>query len=106
MIILTKDNFDKRVLQEDKLVLVDFWAHWCPPCRAMMPILEELDAIYYKRVHIFKLNLEKEPDYGRIYDVKTLPTLMFFKNGKPIDTIIGLQPIEALKSRIEQHLKG
>ena len=98
---LTKDNFQKEVLESDIPVLVDFWATWCAPCRHMSPIVDELAAEYEGKVKIAKINTENNADLTGEYGVISIPTFLIFKDGKPLDQIIGVVPKDALAKRLD-----
>jgi thioredoxin 1 len=85
---LTEENFNKEVLEAEETVLVDFWAPWCGPCRMVLPIIEEL-ADSLTDVKIGKINVDEEMELAGRYRVMTIPTLMVFKNGQPVETSIG-----------------
>ena len=85
---LTEENFNKEVLEAEETVLVDFWAPWCGPCRMVLPIIEEL-ADSLTDVKIGKINVDEEKEQAGRYRVMTIPTLMVFKNGQPVETSIG-----------------
>ena len=97
-------NWDAEVLGADKPVLVDFWAEWCPPCKAMDPILDQLTVELADKVKIVKLDVDSNPGTTVRYNVRAMPTLIVFKNGEPVDRIVGYQPKPALKSRLQKHL--
>jgi thioredoxin len=98
----TDANFATDVLQSDKLVLVDFWAEWCGPCRAIAPILDDLATEMNQDVKIVKVNIEENPDLPVKYGVRKIPTLMLFKNGDVLETQTGGGSKQALKEWIQQ----
>ena len=101
IIKLGKSNFDAEVLRSDGAVLVDFWAEWCGPCRMIAPLIEELANDFQGKLKVGKLNVDEERDIALQYGIRSIPTLIVFKEGKPVDQIIGALPKSALKSKIE-----
>ncbi len=97
-------NFESEVLRSGIPVLVDFWATWCGPCRAISPIIEELAKEYSGRVKITKLNVDENPATPSQYGVRGIPTLILFKEGKVLDQIVGSVPKARLKAMIEKVL--
>lgn len=91
-------SFDTEVLQAEKPVLVDFWAPWCGPCRAIAPIVEELAETFGDTVKFTKCNVDENPVTPTKYGIKSIPTLIFFKDGKVLDKIVGI----VAKSRLEE----
>jgi thioredoxin 1 len=102
IVTLTEENFAKEVLQSPTPVLVDFWGEWCPPCRAIAPILDELAEEYDGRVKIGKVNTEEQPALAAEYGVKAIPTLLFFQQGQVADQIVGLHSKRDLKARFDR----
>lgn len=100
----TDDNFDAEVLKSSKPVLVDFWAPWCGPCRAVGPIVEELADQFKDSVKVMKLNVDDSQKTAQNYNVRSIPTLILFKEGKIVDTLIGLVPKERLADFIKKGL--
>lgn len=92
MIILNEANFEVEALRSEQPVLVDFFATWCPPCRKLAPIVEEIAEDYAGRVKVAKLNIDEARSVAIKYGVSSIPTLILFKNGEPIDRIVGYVP--------------
>lgn len=104
MITLNKDNFQQEVLNSEKTVVVDFWANWCGPCKALVPILDEVEKEMGDKVVFAKLNVDEDIDTARSYGVMTIPTLIIFKNGKNVASLIGLKSKTAIIDFINQNL--
>jgi thioredoxin 1 len=96
----TDDNFQKEVLQSDKPVLIDFWAVWCGPCRMIAPIVEELANEFNGKVKIGKLDVDNNQQSAINYGVRSIPTLLIFKDGEIVDTIIGAVPKANIVSKL------
>ncbi len=95
------DTWDTEILGEEGLVLVDFWAAWCGPCRMVAPVVEELSKEYAGQLKVAKLNTDENPDIASRYKIMGIPTLMFFKNGEKVDQIVGAAPKPQLKQKID-----
>ena len=98
----TDTNFDQSVLQNGQPVLVDFWAEWCGPCRAIAPVLEELSSELQGKVKIVKLNVDENPNTAAKYGIMSIPTLMLFKNGEIASRQVGAAP----KQKLHQWISG
>ena len=101
-ITFTDDSFETEVLKADTLVVVDFWAAWCGPCKMIAPIIEELAEQYEGKVKVGKLDVDENQNSAVNYGVRSIPTVLFFKGGQVADTIIGAMPKEAFVERIEK----
>jgi len=100
----TDANFQQEVLQSDKVTLIDLWAEWCGPCRAMTPIVEDLATQYKDRVVVGKLNVDDNPEVPTNYNVRGIPTFLLFKNGELKEKIVGMQSKQYLQNKIESYL--
>lgn len=99
----TRDEFESHVIKSDKLVLVDFWAEWCPPCHAMAPTLEALAQELDSKFDVVKVNIESSADnakLGQEHEVQSIPNMQLFRDGKRVDAIIGLVPRPVLENKL------
>ncbi len=103
-VTFTDQNFDQEVLQSTIPVLVDFWAPWCMPCRVVSPTIEELGKEYSGKIKVGKLNVDENPKTAGAYGVMSIPSILIFKNGKPVKTMIGAQGKDSFKKGIEEVL--
>lgn len=101
---LTDDNFESEVLKSSVPVLVDFWASWCAPCKAIAPVVDGLAAEYEGKVKIAKVNVDENPATPGQYGVRGIPTLILFKDGKVLDQVVGAVPKNQLDSLIKKAL--
>jgi thioredoxin 1 len=100
----TDTNFKKEVLESNLLVLVDYWAPWCGPCKIVAPMLEELAKEYKDRIKIGKLDVDSNPKTATHYGIMSIPTLIFFKQGKVTDQVTGVINKQELKRKIEENI--
>jgi thioredoxin 1 len=101
---VSSSTWDKEVLQTEDLVMVDFWAVWCGPCRMVAPTVEELSKEYAGKLKVVKLNTDDNPDIASRYKIMGIPTLMFFKDGEKVEQIVGAVPKPQLQTKIDQLL--
>ena len=101
-IVISDDTFDQEVIESDLPVLVDFWADWCAPCKMIAPIVEELASEYDGKVKFAKLDIDSNPKVATTYGIRSIPTLLIFKAGSPVDQVVGAVPKSVLKGRLEQ----
>jgi thioredoxin 1 len=101
--IATNTNFD-GLLESEKLVIVDFWATWCGPCRMLSPLLDEVEEEMADRITVVKVNVDDADEIAMRYRIMSIPTLVFVKNGQMVDRTVGAMPKSALVQRIEANL--
>ena len=105
-ITLSNENFEQEVLNSNIPVLVDFWATWCMPCQMLSPIISELAEEYKDKIKVCKLNVDDNPDLAEKYEVMSIPTLFFFKNGQVINSTVGVISKDNLKNKINNMIDG
>jgi thioredoxin 1 len=101
---LTDANFQTKVLDSDKLTLVDFWAEWCGPCRAIGPVIEELAVQYDGKINVGKVNVDHNPNLSVNYGITSIPAILFIKGGQIVDKQIGAVPKSVLDKKIQAHI--
>jgi thioredoxin 1 len=105
-VTITDATFAAEVEQAKGLVLVDFWAEWCGPCRVINPILARLATEYEGRVKIGKVNVDHNPDLSERFQIRSIPLVILFKDGRPVDSRLGARPETEYRAWIEAHLRG
>lgn len=99
----TDANFKTDVLESQNLSVIDFWAEWCGPCRAIAPVIEELAKEYSGKVNVGKVNVDQNPQVSMNYGITSIPAILFVKGGKVVDKLVGAQPKANFVKKIEQH---
>lgn len=99
---VNESNFNESVLNSDRPVVVDFWAEWCGPCKVLGPVLEELSGEVSDKASIVKLNVDESRELAQRYGIRGIPTLVFFKNGEVVSTLVGNQPKDVILKNIQQ----
>jgi thioredoxin 1 len=101
---VTDASFASEIEQANGLVLVDFWATWCGPCQAVAPVLEQLATDYAGKAKITKVDVDSNQRTAARFNVRSIPSILFFKNGQHVDTVVGAVPKAMLEGKIQQHL--
>jgi len=101
---VTDASFEQEVLKSDVPVLVDFWAPWCGPCRMVAPIVDEIAKEFAGQIKVFKLNTDENPNVASQYGIRSIPTLMLFKDGQKIETVVGAVPYTTLHTTITKYV--
>lgn len=101
---VTDDNFQSSILESSQVALLDFWAPWCGPCRAIAPIIEELSSEYAGRAVVGKVDVDSNPDTAMKYNVRSIPTILIIKNGQVVDKHVGATSKAVLKAKLDAHI--
>jgi thioredoxin 1 len=101
---VTDQNFDTEVLASEKPIMVDFWAEWCGPCRAVSPILDQIATEHSEKIDVVKLNVDDNPETAMKYQITSIPTMKVFRGGEVVKTVIGAKPKPALESDLQEFL--
>lgn len=104
-IVLNDQNFENEVLNSNTPVLVDFWAEWCGPCRALAPVIEEIAEDYDGKIKVGKLNVDENPGAPSAYEIRSIPTLIVFKDGAIVDRVVGALPKNQITDLIDTALE-
>lgn len=104
--IITSSEFDQDVLESKKPVLVDFFATWCGPCKILSPVLDKLDEEFKDKIEMYKVDIDANQNLAREYRVMSVPTMKIFKDGEVLETIVGAQPEDVLKSKLDYYAQG
>jgi len=102
VLVVNKDNYESDVLQSEKPVLVDFWAQWCGPCRAIAPVIEEMALTYKDQINVAKIDVDQNQAIAQELGIKGIPTLMLFKDGQVVDQLVGNVPKDKIEALIQQ----
>lgn len=100
----TDSNFTTDVAAASGLTMIDFWAEWCGPCRMLGPTIEAVADEYAGKVKVFKMNVDNNPETPTKFHIRGIPTVIFFKNGQPVDQLVGNQPKDVIVQTIQKHL--
>jgi thioredoxin 1 len=103
-VAVTDETFEAEVIQAEPLVLTDFWANWCAPCHMIAPVLEEVAAEYAGQLKVAKLDVDGNPRTAMQFGVMSIPTLILFKDGQPVERLVGAMPKRSLLAKITPHL--
>ena len=101
---VTDQDFDQEVLEADTVVLVDFWAEWCGPCKMVAPVLDDLSQEYDGKIKFTKVDVDENPQTAMKYGIRSIPTLLVFKDGSPVDQVVGAVPKAVIKKRLDSAL--
>ena len=104
VIELNDSNFDNEVVKSDLPVLVDFWAEWCGPCKMIAPSVEKISEEYSDKLKVGKLDVDSNPNISSTFGIRSIPTLLIFKNGSPVDQIVGAVSKEVISAKVDSHI--
>lgn len=101
---ITDNNFNKNVLEQNKVIIVDFWAQWCGPCRKLMPLLEQIQNEFIEEIKIYKIDADKNINSAKEYGISSLPSVLIFKDGEVKEIMAGMMQKSAIVSNIKKYL--
>ncbi len=104
VIELNDSNFNDEVVKSDLPVLVDFWAEWCGPCKMIAPSVEKISEEYSDKLKVGKLDVDSNPNISSTFGIRSIPTLLIFKNGSPVDQIVGAVSKEVISAKVDSHI--
>jgi thioredoxin 1 len=104
VLLATDANLESEVMKNPELTMVDFWAEWCGPCRALGPTIDALADQFEGKVKVYKLNVDENPNAAQQFRIRGIPTILFLKNGQIVDQLVGNQPKDSFLSTIQKHL--
>ncbi len=103
---IDESNFKDAIARQDRVVVIDFWATWCSPCKALTPVLERLAQEFEEKADFYKLNIDENPSIPTDYGIRSIPTLLFFREGKVLDQITGNLPIDYIRNTLNRLIDG
>ncbi len=103
-LVATDTNFQAEILDSDKVALVDFWAAWCAPCKILGPVIEELGSDYEGKAVVAKLNVDDNPNTAAKYGIRSIPSILIFKNGQVVDQMLGAMPKNMIAKKLDEYL--
>ncbi|MFA6940068.1 MAG: thioredoxin [Clostridiaceae bacterium] len=103
--VINNKEFESEVLKSTDVVLIDFFAEWCGPCKMLAPAVEDISNEMAGKAKVFKIDVDKEGSIAQKYGIMSVPTVLIFQNGKPVDKMVGFQPKDILKSKLEKYIK-
>lgn len=102
--VINNNEFQSEVLNSPDVVLIDFFAEWCGPCKMLAPAVEDISSEMAGKAKVFKIDVDKEGSIAQKYGIMSVPTVLIFQNGKPVDKMVGFQPKDIIKSKLEKYI--
>lgn len=103
--VINNKEFQSEVLTSPDVVLIDFFAEWCGPCKMLAPAIEDISSEMAGKAKVFKIDVDKEGNIAQKYGIMSVPTVLIFQNGKPVDKMVGFQPKDIIKSKLEKYIE-